>query len=1035
MKVAIIQMSDLHIASGIDKIVTNASKLARSVSAIVNTCQKVVVVITGDIIDKGKTDNYAYAKQMLVEFRNEIEKEAKLESWDYVFVPGNHDVDFSMPSDLRNLVVEKCVSTGVLDSEIFTQELLKPQAKFWEFYSEFAGDAATNQISYKKIVPINEQTNIEFHCYNTALFSTIDEKPQSLLMPQSCFLKYEDDTPDRKDLVISVYHHKSSWLTTRDTNNNQRMFSDHIQKTSQILMCGHEHQKDQKTLSDLENKDMVLYLESDSMQQGNTQSFSVITYDDEDNSSVSKYDVVIDSDFGISTSHALELKIPYHSHQISFSKNYLHDLNSICAPIHHPRKSPLLLEDVYVYPDLDPQSNTDDDKVLLYIDSQDLINNSQDGQVIILEGDSQCGKSTLLKMLSMQCYRKAIYPITLYGADIRNIYTNTILENAFKKQYDTKSFRYDQYNQLERKERIVFIDNLDKSALNNQGKDELWKKLLSTFSTVIVTTGQNFDIRNWLNKEKKDFSIAYYCIQPLGHLKRNQLIEKWVLLGLDRYTVDENGLLETVKTLYNQIEGVLGKELLPSNPIFLLTLLQKMDSSIEAFDNAPTSYAALYQSLLYAALMRANVPQDKLSGISAFLSGLSYRMYVNKQETIRYASRDGKDVTYSDYYDAYTSKHVFSYSKEKLRDILKESQVWIEKDSECYMFSYKYLYFYLIAQELSDMIRVGKDGEAKQYIVAMCDSLHKSSNANVLIFLAYLDKSKTLLDEIRFTSLLPFEDLTPITLKRDDVLYQELEQLVTQLKDDVLKSNVDPHKHRESGLKKQDEEVRAIKKAANNATITPEDLDHNTDLRDYINSLLVTRIIGQIIKNQRDTLEIDDLSALIEDAYITTFRSVSFITKMIEDDYQEFVKEFTENKDRYKSVDVDVLKNKISRLLQSLLLRMSLMSFSNLSLSVGTSGKEMMDIYDTVAKKIGSPAADFISFTIKTYYGSMKEDDLKNIVKRYKDSPVMLRLINARVRSYVYQHNLEYNKLSMISSVTGMKLIDSPFKQIALRNR
>lgn len=1034
MKVAIIQMSDLHIASGNDKIVVNVIKLARSVSSIVNTCQKVVFVITGDIIDKGQTDNFCYVKQMLAEFRNEIEKEARLESWDYVLVPGNHDMDFSMPSDLRNLVVEKCVSRGVVDSEMFTQELLKPQVKFWDFYSEIAGETNLNQISFKKIVSVNAQTNLEFHCYNTALFSTIDEKPQSLLMPQSSFLKYENDTPERKDIVISVYHHKSSWLTTRDTNNNQRMFSDHIQKTSQLLMCGHEHQKDQKMLSDLENKDNVLYLESDSMQQGTTQSFSVITYDDQDSNGVTKYDVLIDSEFNISISDLRELKIPYHGHQISFSENYLHELNNICAPIHHPRKSSLLLEDVYVYPDLDPQSNSDDEKVLLYLDSQDLINNTHEGQVVILEGDSQCGKSALLKMLSMQCYRKAIYPITMHGADIKNVHINSILENSFKKQYDTKSFRYDQYNQLERKERIVFIDNLDKSALNNKGKDELWKKLLSKFSTIIVTTGQSFDIRIWLKKEKMDFSIAYYCIQPLGHLKRNQLIEKWVTLGLDRYTVDENGLLETIKTLYDQIEGILGKELLPSNPIFLLTLLQKMDSSIEAFDNAPTSYAALYQSLLFAALLRANVPQDKLSGISAFLSRLSYQMYVNNHDSIRYTSSDTNEMTYSLIYNTYTSKHVFSYSKEKLRDILKESQVWTEKDNECYMFSYKYLYFYLIAQELSDMIRTGKEVEAKRCIVAMCDSLHKSSNANVLIFLAYLDKSKTLLDEIRFTSLLPFENLTPITLKRDDVLYQELAQLVIQLKDDVLKSNVDPHKHRESGLKKQDEEARAIKKAANNTTITPEELERNSDLRDYINSLLVTRIIGQIIKNQRDTLEIDDLSALIEDAYLTTFRSVSFITKMIEDDYNEFVKEFIENKDKYKSVDIDVLKNKISRLLQGLLLRMSLMSFSNLSLSVGTSGKEMMDIYDSVAKKINSPAADFISFTIKTYYGSMKEEELKSIVKRYKDSPVMLRLINARVRSYVYQHNLEYYKLSMISSVTGMKLIDSPGKTIAKKN-
>ena len=111
------------------------------------------------------------------------------------------------------------------------------------------------------------------------------------------------------------------------------------------------------------------------------------------------------------------------------------------------------------------------------------------------------------------------------------------------------------------------------------------------------------------------------------------------------------------------------------------------------------------------------------------------------------------------------------------------------------------------------------------------------------------------------------------------------------------------------------------------------------------------------------------------------------------------------------------------------------MSFCNLSLSVGTSGREMMDIYDSVAKRIDSPAADFITFTIKTYYGRMKDEDLKGIVNRYKTNPVMLRLINARVRSYVYQHSLEYNKLAMISSVTGMKLIDSPIKQIAQKKK
>ena len=56
-------MSDLHITSDKDYIISNARKLARSVSPVLNTCQKVALVITGDIIDKGNVIMYQQAKR------------------------------------------------------------------------------------------------------------------------------------------------------------------------------------------------------------------------------------------------------------------------------------------------------------------------------------------------------------------------------------------------------------------------------------------------------------------------------------------------------------------------------------------------------------------------------------------------------------------------------------------------------------------------------------------------------------------------------------------------------------------------------------------------------------------------------------------------------------------------------------------------------------------------------------------------------------------------------------------------------------
>lgn len=1029
-------MSDLHIASENDYIIKNAKRLARTVSAIINTCQKVAFVITGDIIDKGNVAMYQEAKKFLEDFKNEIQEEATLEEWQYIIVPGNHDLDFSMRVPMRSLVLRDCLSNGVISEPEYIQEALKPQTEFWKFYNEVTGNTKEPSISFKQITSVNENMNIEFHCYNTAFLSTIDEQPQCLLLPESEFIKYDNSQPQRKDIVISVYHHKSGWLSTKVANNNQKRFCEHIQSQSQILMCGHEHQKDQHVMMSLENKDKVLYFESDSLQQGKNQSFTVLTITDEEIYTLHKYDVTIDCNSDECTvSKEQIVPIPYHVQSLTFKCEHLKNLTSISAPIVHPRKSSLVLEDVYVYPDLEPLYNNTEDKLYTFVDSQELLSSTELNNVIVLEGESQSGKTSLIKILSLQCYQKAIYPIILHGQDIVNLHINTLLEKEYKKQYDTKKMSFGDYMQLERNKRIVFIDNMDRTELNSNAKKQLWKTLLENFGLVVVTSSNSIDIKKMLKQSDDKISVVSYAIQPLGYVKRNALIEKWVLIGSDKYTRTEEQILESTRILFDQITNVLGKELLPSNPIFLLTLLQTLDSNIKPFQITPTSYANLYQSLLFAALLTNGVPQDKLSGMMSFLSALSYEMHKKDVIQVYYDTNEDNEVNYSSFYDKYDSLKIPPFDKNTLRNILIESRLWVECEEGIYRFSYKYLFYYLTALHISNMITTTEKDVAKKDISQLCDTLYKENNANILIFLAYLDKSKTLLDDIRITSMIPFEDLPAITLNHDDELYTKLDKLVSSMKKDVLKTYTNPTKNRETLLKEYDEETRAIRKATTETTIpNPEVIEKDVNLQSYLESLMVTRIIGQIIKNQQESLFKDEITNLIEDAYNATFRSISFITKMIEKEYQSIVNEFAVNSDKFKGIDVTKVKKRLEELLQSFLLKISLMSFSNLSLSVGTSGSEMASIYDEVAKKIGTPAADIITFTIKTYYGKMRIEDLRKIVNRYDNNPVMLRLINSRVRNYVYQHYLDYKKIAEIGSITGMKLLDSPNKAIAKRN-
>lgn len=1031
MKLAVIQMSDLHITSGTDYIVEKSRKLARATASILNECSKVAVVVTGDIVDKGNVANYQFAKKMFQDFKNEIEKETKFDSWEYVFVPGNHDLDFGMDVPFRDFVLKDVLDNGAFKRNEYENEALKPQYEFWKFYAELSGEKHLNRISYEKQIKINNNSSLIFHCYNTALLSTINEQPQSLIVPEANFITYNDDN-GRNDIVISVFHHKTGWLATRGTKSNNYLFSEHIQKQSQILMCGHEHQHRGKQISDLDNKDAILYLENDSLQQGEEQSFSVLVFDDTDLTNAVLYTISIDAKKDVCQPLAEKnVPITYHGHSFDFTEHFYTYLHSLDAPIKHPRKDPLLLDDIYVYPDLEPLNGTvDDDRVYTYIDSKEIFSYNEATKVIILEGESQCGKTALLKMLISQCYHRSIYPILLHGKDIKKVNIKPLLNRAYDNQYDKSKKKFQEYYTIERSKRIVFIDNMDKSSLNKSGMKELISSLLNVYDKVIITTSENIDIRGLLSTAD-NMDVIYYSVHSLGYVKRNLLIERWIMLGSDIYTIDNNKLAEAVKTTYDQVANILGKQLLPSNPIFLLTLLQNIDTGINTFDVSPTSYAALYQSLLFASLIRSGVQQGKLDGYSMFLSELSYEMY--KKNVSSFAECDMKDaVNYNDFYAEYSKERIVVATKETFLDKLKESAIIKEQEDKVYQFSYKYLFFYLTALKLSRIINT-EEGERE--VKELCNSLHKENNANILLFLAYLDNSDILLTEIKFISWLPFEKLDPITLNTDDKLYNRLADLVNSFKEDVLKEGVDCRKERYKRLAAHDKEDMAIRKASSAEALPDnEEYEQNQDLIDFRNSLFVTQIMGQIVKNQRDTLRKDELMGLIEDAYNTTFRSLSFITKIIEDDRKSFVEEITKNPNLIKGTNEKKIQERLNRLLQMVLMKFCLFSFARLSLSVGTSGTGMPDIYEKVAEKIGTPAAAIISFTINTYYGTMRANDLRTMVKTYKNNPVILRLINARVRDYVYNHELSHDKLAEYGSITGMKLLDTPEVAIAKRN-
>lgn len=276
------------------------------------------------------------------------------------------------------------------------------------------------------------------------------------------------------------------------------------------------------------------------------------------------------------------------------------------------------------------------------------------------------------------------------------------------------------------------------------------------------------------------------------------------------------------------------------------------------------------------------------------------------------------------------------------------------------------------------------------------------------------------MEDLLFASMLPFENYEPITLDLDDPLFQGVNDIVDDIKTKVMLENVDPKQNREISLRESDKMHRQIEKSHHP---TEEELESNSCLRDLNNTIKIIKILGQIVKNQIETLKKNQIIKLLEESYNVCFRSIAFFSTMIESSKDEIIDYLIEENKKKNIINEEQIRIRVQKLLHVLLYQFCLQSFTNLSRSVGTSN--VPDIYDTIADKFGTPAAKIISFTIKTYYNKMHLADLEKIVLEYKNNPVVMEIVKARVLHYVYNNYVDSTVRQKIGQLCQLKLVDN----------
>ena len=1000
MKFILIHLTDLHITEHCD-LNSRIGSICKLIVHDFKSITKIFLVVSGDITNSGKEVEFLNAQKCLGVIKSLVERELNHIKVSVIIVPGNHDCNFSNDSQIRKISIENANYRTLGNDNSVIETALSVQKEFWSFYSKL-NKLPENKIYYQIHDEI-EGVKICFHCFNTAWMSQVNEKPGSLFFPVKKIETALDD--NLYDINISVYHHPLNWFNPNTEDNNKIEFQSFLDRISTFQIIGHEHQPIFERRENYDDKTSAYYF-SGSIFNNNKpdfkSSFQIIEFDVQAKECILKRYIWSQDLFSEETSKLF--KIDGEKNRRFIINQTFNDLiEEIKIPI-SINKITSKLSDLYVFPDIEmiefDQSHFED-----YIDSETLINNINITKCII-EGDGQSGKSSLIHMLFKKYYASNLYPLIIYGHYIDKPDLEKILKQSFINIYSDSDIDFDRYKQLEKSKKVLLIDDFHLFKINAKLAFDMIKDASKLFNQIILTVDTAYSLIPQLQADFEDFD--FFALKPLGYKKRNDLIRQYHLIKENPLLLNDEVLLQKTKETFDQVRQILGDRIMPSYPIFILSILQALDYKPLSLNE--TSYGYCYQTLLHYALVTgANLPNDEIDTYINYLKELAFHFQELEIEEIDLAS-------FAKFHKIYESNYIIP-EFEKVRKLLLKSKI-LKADDGTYSFGYKYILYFLIAKYLSEIINTDKGQKTVKLLFA---NMHIERNANILVFITHHTKDVTFIEESLFSTMIPFEDSPGITLEKGDPYYQLIQDIAKDLTNDIIEINKKPEEERDKYLKAQDQ----IQRESEHDSL--EIIDNTSEefkqtIMPFYNSFRSIEIVGQIIKNRKGSLSKQKISELITELYFLSFRTIGFLGGMFKDLKSDLIITLM---DRIKDGDTrNKVEQKINHFFQLLSLQACLGVITKLVYSIGV--KELRAQYKEVSENIGSPAAKLVSFSINSYYNEVSANEIKTLAKELENNHVAYQILRYKVKSYIYNNYVDYKKKQKIAEALNMKLTSSP---------
>jgi len=923
-----------------------------------------VVPVTGDIAYSANDQEYDLAKGFFRDLGSRLEAALNGLKPTFVFVPGNHDCDFSEDQTIRDLIIDGIAREPTkIENETVVNQCVAVQANYFRFEAEFAGSLygkTRNALHYSMALESGGR-RILFNVYNTAWISQRHEVQGQLRFPVSAMSSI--DSP--ADVVVSLFHHPYNWLES----NNARHFRQHIEAHSDLILTGHEHEAGsyQKLLRP--ESATTEYLEGGVLSvdaQGNKSTFNAIVLDLESQ----KFEIFeYEWDGHIYKPH--EVTSGWQDFQRNrnrlrnefvISEQFASYLNDPGAAFTHSRKESLLLADIYVEPDV--RGLVPVEKMTQIVEqpmsSGDLWHKLRPNSKTSILGDESSGKTALLKRLFLRFHSAGQVPIFVRGSGLVNCTWDGLLEvveDVITREYSSELL--ERFKQIDKEKRVLLIDDYHLSSLNEKGDVELFKHIDKFFGTVVVTLHdlsllEDLSYEGGLDNPLRKF--VHYEILEFGHLLKEELIERWLLVGQE-FKIDKEKLeIQTVNTK-KLVDAVLGKNLLPSFPIFILIILQQLEASTN-LNTSSGAHGYLYEALITRSLAKSAKRID-LDTAYNYLAEIANTMFRNKSRRL---SEEQIHLLHSRYCEEYELTLRF----DSIEGALIDAEMLTQTDGY-YAFKYKYCYYYFAAMHLSDRIITD---EGKAQLNELTRHIYKEEYANILVFLTYLSKHPLIIEAMVRIAKSLYQGVDPCD-------FDSHTQFVNALNDQLPRSVLV-----DKGSKAARKELnRTIDEIEAKRSKDEEDLDDA--LRVNV-ALKTIQVLGQILKNFPGSLRGHTKIEIAEQCAFLGLRTMRMLLKLLEDNSGAMIEDLGERVFK-KGLDHEANVRRAKRFMSLIIEALTFGVIKRISGSIGA--EALKRTYVELKKMHNTLPMALIDLSVKLdHFRKFPESEFDEIIKDTKNN-------------------------------------------------